>query len=324
MLTRIRTLLVVPILCSVSLAQGTLPDGLAAVSTLGGTHYNSDLLNVTIECRLWDRELRMVRRERKDTSSDWDFSARTFTTSYRITGVSGTDGGRVLLVSGVSARGTDVVEKWTFPFGEGRVLGAVRPLIPVVVRGGAGQPLPTAAQVGFLQPGPTLSFDPDDYSGPVHRADIPSPTRSVVLDWPTNAFIKNLVLDPEQRFFLMQFYLNDTVFRVDLVGASFPLPPSPTSAEAVFLASGPGAIPLLAKKDVVLSLWDVPTEGRMLLMVRGAGFEEGETHAVVHIDANNDGNWDTSTEYEFGAWFASSHRENSIYTFPDVSPNEAF
>lgn len=250
--------------------------------------------------------LTVLRYERATLSGAWDFSSREFSTSYRITALTGALGGDVLFVAGVKPNGDDVIERWAFPYRAGRRQATFVPaLLPPVSIGGASQSCPVGLKDVIRGPAGQA------YEGPDHRGDIPTPIRKILFDPGMDVgHFRNLLVDPEGRYLLLQSHAEDTVYRWSLPDLTYPVPFNSANFFPLFLATGSAGIPLLGDEQVSFSLYDHPVDGRVLVFQVDPLGDLAEVARVAQIDSDNDGDWDEERQWTGLEWISGDYADD--------------
>ncbi len=278
---------------------------------------DSDLLHVAVRCTRADSEIRIQRKERDNLGSRFDPSERAFSTSFRVTAVAGHKAGDEIYVAGVKDSGATVVERWSFPSAEGRIVAARVPGVVPVLLSGPSQP-PITWVTGTR--GSPLFEDPFlvPYAPPVHRGAINRPVRTVIYDPDTNVgHIRNMVVDPEGRYLIFQLHSTAELYRWDLNALSFPVQAASAFADPVLTSTQAAELTLRARNDVRMTPFDHPTDGRILLFALTGTIYGATTEAKAALkDADNDGVWETTETWSTNQWLQSGYGEELVPAIP--------
>lgn len=303
-------------------AQGTINDTFpysicCGVGDSSALLADSELLYVAARATRGGRTVRIHRKERPLVSVDWNSSKVDFTTSYRITAVTGYKSGRVLFVAGIKADGNDIVERWVFSYRNGRIISKVAPgTNPIII---AGAPQASASWVTGTAGSDFLS-DPFQipYTPPAHIGNIPSPQRTVVYDPEANVgHIRNMNVDPEGRFLLFQLHSTSELYLWNFATSTLPMSPALAFENLVMGPDGPSGLSILSKNSITTSVYDHPVEGRILKIYSMApSFSTTEIDYGAMKDIDNDGVWDSTEVWTSNEWTADSFRKEIVPAIP--------
>ncbi len=253
------------------------------------------------------RSFTRTAKERAETESPWFDTRTTFSVPFRITDLSGRDGGDVLYVAGIrEADGADLIEEWAFPPQRGaRVLRAALSPTTTPAVGPVGVPAPPLV----LLPGIAGA---GDFVIPPAREAAPPERRRMLYTGAELRHIRSLVADPEGRFLLLQAHGNSAIYQLDL------LSPAPCTPKLVCSSA---TTPEL-KRTTSMSAWDIGAAGgRVYLLVSTeACVTPIDAEWVLLKDPDNDGNFDSIEGFSNAAWLASPYADRAAWGLLHCAP----